>query len=545
MVARGDSVQRQAQRRHGRVAVTLMAAVALVTAGCESSPPDNADATRTEATGTATTAATTAAEAPDGASYKAASCPNPIVEGVPQIDLGPEFECGYLTVPENRANPTGRTIEIPVARAKATSPNPQPDPLVYLTGGPGGTGLAAAVLRVQAGWNADRDVIFIDQRGTLKAQPLLACPEIDAFLQVAVSLAPTSAEFASRSAAATQACHDRLAAAGWDLSAYNTTENAADVADLRVALGIPEWNLYGVSYGSDLALQILRDHPEGIRSVVLDSVVPPQLNLFDGFWPNAAAGYRALFDACAQDTACNSAFPDVENQFQTLVNELTAQPRTVRVPDPSTGQDIDVVFDGYTLANLVVLASLTAGDVSAVPSWVHNLAIGDGTQAATALLETRPPTGLTGYGLAFGVFCREQAPFTSPEQVRAEAKRALPNFPDAVLTLPPQAPTIFQDCGIWNVPPADPAVQAQTRSDVPVLLVEGSLDAITPKNWAEAAASGLPNSRILVFPGAAHDVLLWSPDCAVTIMRNFLNQPNGDYDDSCLQSVTIPPFTTS
>ena len=533
-------MQRQAQRRHRQIIVTLMATVALATAGCEVSGSGSADATQT---GT-TSAASTAAGASDGASYAAGPCPNPIVEGVPQIDLGPDFECGYLTVPENRAQPTGRTIQIPVARAKATSPNPQPDPLVYLTGGPGGTGLAAAVLRVQAGWNADRDVFFIDQRGSLKAQPLLACPEIDAFLQSAVSLAPTSAEFAAPSAAATQACHDRLVAAGWDLSAYNTTENAADVADLRVALGIPEWNLYGVSYGTDLALQILRDHPEGIRSVVLDSVVPPQLNLLDGFWPNAAVGYRALFDACAQDTACNSAFPELESQFHTLVDQLTDQPRTVRVTDPSTGQDIDVVFDGYTLANLVVLASLSPGDISAVPSLVDNLAAGDGTQAAAALLDARPLTGLTGYGLQFGVMCREQAPFTSPEQVQAEAKRALPDFPDAVLALVPQVPTIFQDCGIWNVPPADPAVQAQTRSDVPVLLLEGSLDAITPKNWAEAAASGLPNSRIMVFPGAAHDVLLWSPDCAVTIMRNFLNQPNGGYDDRCLGSITIPPFVT-
>src|SRR5919112_6091912 len=351
MAARGDSVQRQAQWRHGRFVVALMAAVTLALAGCESSPPGNADATRTETTG----ATTTAVEASDGASYNAASCPNPIVEGVPQIDLGPDFECGYLTVPENRAEPTGRTIQIPVARAKATSPNPQPDPLVYLTGGPGGTGLAAAVLRVQAGWNADRDVIFIDQRGTLKAQPLLACPEIDAFLQAGVSLAPTSEEFATQSAAATQACHDRLVAAGWDLSAYNTTENAADVADLRVGLGIPEWNLYGVSYGTELALQILRDHPEGIRSVVLDSVVPPQLNLLDGFWPNAAAGFRALFDACAADAACHTAFPDLESEFRTLVTQLTAQPRTIPITDPTSGQNINVVFDGYTLANLIVL----------------------------------------------------------------------------------------------------------------------------------------------------------------------------------------------
>ncbi|MDT0353111.1 alpha/beta fold hydrolase [Pseudonocardia charpentierae] len=464
---------------------------------------------------------------------------------MPQIDLGPDFECGSLIAPENRAKPDGRTVRIPVARAKATSSNPAPDPLVYLAGGPGGTGLASAVARVRAGWNADRDVIFIDQRGALKAQPLLACPEIDAFYAVAVTLAPTGPEFAARSAAATQACHDRLMAEGWDLSAYNTTENAADVADLRVALGLPEWNLYGVSYGTDLVLQTLRDHPDGIRSVVLDSVVPPQLNLLDGFWPNAAAGYRALFDGCAADAACHTAFPDVESEFRTLVNQLTAQPRTIPITDPTSGQNINVVFDGYTLANLIVLGSLSPGDLSTVPAWVHNLATGDGTQAAAALLDTRPPAGLTGYGLQFGVVCREWAPFTSPDRVQAEAKKALPDFPDAVLALVPQVPTIFRDCGIWNVPPADASLRTQTRSNVPALLLTGSFDAITPANWAEAAASGLANSRVLVFPGAAHDVLIWSPDCAVTIMRNFLNQPQSAYDDSCLRSVTAPPFKTA
>jgi pimeloyl-ACP methyl ester carboxylesterase len=467
------------------------------------------------------------------------------VPGVPQIDLGPDFECGSLIVPESRVKPDGRTVKIPVARAKATSPNPAPDPLVYLAGGPGGTGLASAVARVRAGWNTDRDVIFIDQRGTLKAQPLLACPEIDAFFARAVTLPPTGPEFAAQSAAATQTCRDRLVAEGWDLSAYNTSENAADVADLRVALGIPQWNLYGVSYGTDLVLQTLRDRPDGIRAVVLDSVVPPQLNLLEGFWPNAAAGYQALFDACAAEVACHTAFPDLEREFRTLVTQLTAQPRTLPITDPTSGQMINVVVDGYTLANLVVLASLTPGELSTVPAWVHNLATGDGTQAAAALLDTRPPPGITGYGLQFGVACREWRPFTDPHGVQAEAKRALPDFPDTVLALVPQVPTIFRDCDIWNLPPADASVRAQTRSDVPALLLAGSLDAITPSNWAEAAASGLPNSRVMVVPGAAHDVLIWSPDCAVTIMRNFLNQPDGTYDDSCLRSVTVPPFKTS
>jgi TAP-like protein len=115
-----------------------------------------------------------------GATYAAAPCPSPNVPGVPQLELGPEFSCGYLTVPENRARPEGRQIRIPVARARSASAEPQPDPLLYLAGGPGGTGLATAVLRLQQGWTRDRDVLFVDQRGTLHADPLLSCPEIDA-----------------------------------------------------------------------------------------------------------------------------------------------------------------------------------------------------------------------------------------------------------------------------------------------------------------------------------------------------------------------------
>ena len=525
----------QGRRDRAQAIVSVLAAVMFAATGCESGPAGSADTASEGVPGAG-------GGAPVGVGYAAAPCPNPIVEGSPEIDLGSGFECGYLTVPENRMRPSGRTIKLPVARAKATSPHPRPDPLVYLAGGPGGSGLLAAVTRIRAGWNADRDVIFLDQRGTLKAQPFLACREIDIFVRSALSMAPTSSQFASASVDAVQTCHDRLAADGWDLSAYNSSENAADVADLRIALGIAEWNLYGVSYGADLALKVVQDHPQGVRSVVLDSLMSPRQNQLEELWPSAAQGYRAVFDACVADSACRSAFPDARAEFRTLVGQLTEHPRVVRVDDPYTGEIVDVVFDGYTLANLVVLASLTPGDLSAVPSIVHNLATGDGKEAAHTLLRVQPPGVVTGYGLQFGVLCREQAPFTDPERVRAAAKQALPDFPDPVLALLPRFPAIFQDCGVWDVPAAGGVDRGQTRSDVPALLLQGGLDGLSPRSAAVAAAAGLPRSQILVFPGAGHDVMIWSQDCAVTILRNFLDQPSGGYDDTCLRSVDPPKF---
>ena len=122
-------------------------------------------------------------------------------------------------------------------------PHPRPDPLVYLAGGPGGSGLLAAVARTRAGWNADRDVIFLDQRGTLKAQPFLACPEIDIFVRSALSIVPPSSQFASGSVGRGPDL-PRQVSCGWlGSSAYNSSENAADVADLRIALGIRRMEL--------------------------------------------------------------------------------------------------------------------------------------------------------------------------------------------------------------------------------------------------------------------------------------------------------------
>ncbi len=541
-------------------------ATALGAAACANDSADTAPATTAATTDVSTAAAATTSasastsatptsggpptttspttELPGEPGYETAPCPNPIVAGVPQIDLGPDFECGYLTVPENRSNRDGRTIRIAVARVQATDPNPKPDPIVYLAGGPGGTGLASAVQRVAASWNVDREVIFIDQRGTLKADPLLSCPEIDTFSADAVYEAATDPATRTQSGAATRECYNRFLAAGYDLGAYDTAENAADVADLRIALGIDEWNLYGVSYGTDLALQTARDHPEGIRSLILDSVVPPQTNLANGFWPNAAQGYEALFDACAAEAACASAFPDVEAEFMSLVTSLAEQPRSVAVTDPTTEQPVTVVIDGYTFANLVVVASLIPGSIAKIPAMIHDLATGQGTLAAEAVLAGRPPSGIVGYGLALGVFCSEQVPFTSAELALSEAKSVLPNFPDAVLSLLPQAPYMFSDCVEWNIPKADDRVHEPARTDIPVLLLAGSLDAITPPSWAELAASTLPNGRLVTIPGAGHDVMIWSPDCAVPLMQSFLNQPTSP-DDSCIADLTVPPFVTT
>ena len=358
------------------------------------------------------------------ARYQSAPCPVPNYPGVPEADLGPNYSCGYLTVRENRSVPDGRTIRILVARVKAAAATPRPDPIVFLAGGPGGAGTLSAPGVVAGGMNADRDVIFVNQRGTMHSEPHLSCPEMDEFAARSIGLVYASASTAALDAAAIAACRERLARAGADLAAYNTRENAADIAELRVALGIAEWNVYGVSYGTDLALQLLRDHPEGIRSVVLDSVVPPNRNIIDQWWEAPASGLAAIAAACAAQSACAAAYPDLAAIYTATVNRLHATPAEIDVRN-AAGATVRVTIDGFKLIPLLLEWSASPTLVVDFPRMIDNLANGDGTLAAAAIAASDVPAvqrGLLGAGLALTTYCEEMANWTTPERALAQAR---------------------------------------------------------------------------------------------------------------------------
>jgi pimeloyl-ACP methyl ester carboxylesterase len=516
-------------RRLRRAAAAVAAVAVLAVSSCGSDTPE---------------ASTSATATTDGASYVSAPCPDPNFPGRPEGNLGPNYTCGYLTVPEDRGKPDGRTIRLTVARVKAASATPQPDPIVYLEGGPGVSGLFAAPGNVLRGINADRDVIFVDQRGTYHDDPFLPCPEIDVFLAKSFGEHFSDPATGAQSNAATQACRDRLASTGVDLASYDTAENASDIADLRVAMGIKEWNVYGVSYGSDLALTLLRDHPEGIRSVVVDSVVPPNLvNLMDEFWPGAATGYKAVFNACAAQAACAAAYPNLADEFTATVNRLAKEPVTVAAQDAS-GATVQLNIDGYQFANLIIVQSGAPGSFAGIPNMIHRMAMGDPEPAAKSMANYVPAPGLSGSGLQWGAMCREYASHTSPAQALAKAKAALPQFPDEVLKLLPQVPRYFNDCAIWNVGQAPQEVHAPVVSDVPVLLMGGTFDGITPVAWQDEVTPGLKNSQVVPIPGVGHQVIRETP-CAQSVMTAFIDNPNVPVDRTCITQMALPTFTTS
>jgi pimeloyl-ACP methyl ester carboxylesterase len=471
--------------------------------------------------------------------FEEAPCPAVAIEVSPVLKTA---RCGFIRVPENRAKPGGRNIRLSVGIVPAASPTPAPDPIVHLTGGPGGIALFEAQQLVDAGFNRDRDLILLGQRGTKYSEPALTCPEIDRFNARAVGLVYDAASTGREYVEATRACHRRLERKGVDLSAYDTLENAADVAELRKALGIERWNVFGVSYGTDLALTLMNRHPEGIRSVILDSVVPPPAVRPSAFWANALTGLDHLFDACAAQPACRERHPRLAQTFARLVRRLEARPVTTRAaPEPGADR-VKVVLDGGALVAWLVAKAFQTPAFPAVPDAIGALAAGDPQPIAADRAAVTPPD-FVGYGLQLSVVCSEWVPFDGPSAVLRRGRRAFPSFPESVLAQAPQGPFLPANCRVWDVPRTPPAQREVTRSAIPALLLSGSFDSVTPLRWARTAARTLPNSTVVQIPGVGHFVTPASP-CAQQVIASFVSNPGAKPDTGCVAGLTPPPFAS-
>lgn len=449
--------------------------------------------------------------------------------------------CGYLEVPENRTREKTRTIRTTVVIIPATSAKAAADPVVFMEGGPGGDAIGAIPFLIASHVNRDRDLIVMTQRGALHSRPNLACPEIDRFNATAVGLpydAPSTGRGLVRAA---KECRDRLTAEGIDLTAYNTTENAADFAALRKALGIKKWNVYGYSYGTDLGLTYLRRHPQGIRSLAIDSVVPPQTVSLPWAWDSAQEGINAVFAACEAQPACHARYPDLSRTLTEQVRRLEANPLTLTVPPPGGGTPVKVVLDGGTLVNLLVADGRLVPSAD-VPAALYELAAGNPERLARAQAAgATPAVGEFAHGLTHSVACAEWVPGHSKRDVLTAGRRAFPGWPDSVLAHAPQLPFEHDLCRAWNVPDRTAVQRIATHSDVPALIVTGTFDAKTGASWGPYTGRTLPRSTAVVVPGITHWVVPQEP-CAASVLLSFLARPTAP-DTGCVSGVVPKPFT--
>ncbi|WP_411103243.1 alpha/beta fold hydrolase [Streptomyces sp. cmx-4-9] len=533
-MASTDAPRRRPSVRRRRAAVAGLAAGLLVT-GPVAAPAHGIGRDPGVAPGSGAAVGTVPGAAGDSR-YTPGPCPK-TPDPVPALD---KARCGTLTVPEDRARPDGRTLSLGVAIVPAATGAPAPDPVVWLAGGPGDDAVGEAPLAIDGGLNRNRDVIFMSQRGTYSADPVLTCPVVDEFTARAVGLAYDAPSTGRLHVDATRTCRAQLAGRGADLAAYDSTESAADYADLRVALGLAEWNVFGISYGTDLALVYLLEHPEGIRSVGIDGILPPSTAGPALTWRSARQGFDGLFRACAEQPACARRYPNLPAVFDGLVRRLEARPVTTTVTVPGHADPVKVVLDGGALVNWLTSAThLAAG----VPRSLDELAHGKPQRIAEQWAggKVSPQAiGRIAHGLAYGVFCREWVPFEArAEGVRA-GQQAFPSFPRSVLAQAPQLPFLYEDCGVWNVPPAPRSIRDVTRSDVPTLAMSAGFDAQTGALSGPYVARTLSRATVVTIPYVAHVAFAASP-CAQEIVLSFLDAPTAPKTD-CIKGLRPPAF---
>ena len=239
--------------------------------------------------------------------------------------------------------------QLAVAVVPSQTQPPAADPIVFLTGGPGGDAMFASPLPTTVTLNHNRDLILLSQRGTRSSQPALTCPEIDKFFAARVGLVWDADSTGDQYVQAVKACHDRLAPNA-DFAAFNSTESAYDLADLRAALGINQWDVDAHSYGTDLALIYMRQDPQGIHSVILDGVAPPSIATPGWTWSSVREVFDNMTGVCTAQPACQARYPNLVDTFVKQVDQLEAHPVTTTVHLDNVG-DTKVVPDGGTLLN--------------------------------------------------------------------------------------------------------------------------------------------------------------------------------------------------
>jgi len=438
-----------------------------------------------------------------------------------------------------RLHPSDGAPPVAVAILLAPPWRRSTSPIVYLSGGPGqATGLDADDLETWRDWRDelghDGDLVLFDPRGTGDSGPRLDCPELRALMRRDLARAREPLKSFPEESAALVACRDRLVAAGIDLRRYTTARSAQDVADLIAALGYDDANLYGVSYGTRLALVVLRDHPEHLRSVVLDSVYPPDVDAF-ATWPEVLdAALQRLADGCAADVRCSAAHPDLATQLAALLDRAHASPLRFGVPDPEApdperAPDLEVEIDDHRLVAVLFDALYRWERIGELPARIERAQTEP--EAALRPLVEDFVSSLFDPGasdLAFhAVECQDAPPRPAREDLLARAAAH------------PRVERYVRDdwdvdaCRVLGLAPASPEATRAVRSEVPVLLLAGDYDPVTPVAWARHAASSLGHGKLVVVPGMAHGVLDGDV-CATEITRSFLADPAAPLDTTCV-----------
>ena len=432
--------------------------------------------------------------------------------------------CVTVSVPENRAAASSRAIPLRVvilpSRAPANAPR---QALFYLVGGPGlpATTLADLVAAAHATTRSTHEIVLVDQRGTGASNPL-DCPLYGDSGDVAAYLGD---QFP---AARVRDCAQRLAQRA-DLSQYTTVNAAEDLEAVRARLGIEKIDLDASAYGTRVAMEYMRRHPDRVRSVVLQGVVPADVALPITAARDAQRALDRVFADCTADPFCRTSFPGVARELTTLLARLDRGPISVRVQRPRATDSITVSLSRGVVADRLRIMLYSTRLSRRIPLVIHRAHEGDWTPFVTIAYElSRVVFDQLNVGAHLSAACADD--------LRGDINARGSFLGDY------RARMYRQACAAWPRPSLPPREGTGRPAAAPVLLITGALDPVTPPSFAEAVARSVPNATVLIVPGMAH---AGTDRCVAGVVGRFVGRGSMDgVDTACVKSIEVGAFIT-
>lgn len=411
-----------------------------------------------------------------------------------KVDTALISQCGYLIVPENRAKPAGRTIKLPfvyLRRSVADS-----SVMLFTTGGPGYSTIANFTeITAKSDYFQFGGFIIFDQRGSKKSTPCLDCPEVNAAI---VRTYKENLPADSLKLLAIKQCRKRLMAQGIDLSAYNTIESAADINDLRLALQIKQLNLRGISYSGGLMLTVARNHPEGVRSLVLSSPLPGYTNYEEEGVFNINEAFDQVFADCEADSTDKNVYGTLRERFHQYFTEITGKTFTISYTEKDSTGKLTINYTKNELLD-AILNRMNRWQIRTVPFVMNEIINGRHEVYVKEILDdVFKGNQKLSHGMRYSIYCSEQIAYARQELIKKQ---------DTVL--PWLAQYAFNDvdhvvCDCWKVKPEPVIAKTPVYSNIPALIAAGDIDPWCPPFYNRLIKRYMPNSQVLIVHDQGH-----------------------------------------
>jgi pimeloyl-ACP methyl ester carboxylesterase len=432
-----------------------------------------------------------------------------------KADTNLKTRCAYLIVPENRNKPNGKTIKLPFIYVESKNPNKHKDPVLYTAGGPGASSLRGVTFIHNRAFIKDRDYIAFEQRGTYYAKPWLNCNEVPEAIKESYRKELNRDSMVLK---AVKACRKRLTGEGIDLDAYNTIENAADIEDLRRALNIDSINLVGISYSGGLMMTVMRNFPQHIRSVALDSALPGFVNYEEDAMFSINEAFDKIFSNCDRDSTDKGEYWNLRHRFHDYLNSISNKTFYLTYKEKDKPDSISIKYTRDEVIDVLMNKLSSNRELKNVPYIITQLMAGNQMEYMKEYFDGIFNSGTSTAGMRFSMYCSEQINYAD-QKVIDKQNGMFPYF----------AGYHFNDvdhpiCNCWKVKSVGPIAKIPVYSHLPVLLSSGDTDPYCRPYYNDLIHHYMPNSQRLLFIDKTHGPLLNSRE-GDELLATFLEHP--------------------